>query len=691
MPIRRRRGATLGLVAIVALVVIILGFGIFVLVRILGGGRELAHATDSGVLNVAKLALRQPSKSAFSFSNPDVGTNFALLGEGTSNLNLMVYNRLVAQAALVALNARDENTSQSGQNARKVWTALNDVAQFLRSSHESNQVVGGFFQPLAGLNNLKMLGNHGISMTDNSWSFMRRGGSTNVFVNPAVLATTPSGTMLPVNSSGVPSPGGHRYMAGYTPLVVSLPAIGDSLTFSGVPVGPQDRPHLVSLSQFNQFKDDAFATAVGYPASTLPVNSFMTGSVSREDASRQLAGAVACAIVGCLDSEYEMKIPYGYLVIKNGPSATAPPQEVANARDDIFHFELGLGGGIYSQGTAPSNLFTTEGNLFSEWADHNQNGGPRPDVPHSQAAMNKVDGSAVTVSDLEGITTRQEDVTHCVWSDYDQPMSKTDCLTNLPAFKSAYGRPGSVDNDPGHWRTDGYTAHENFKINVLRSRIGATTCVSVAAPGEQSGVKRFGHGSPYIAPGGPGPNKYNFGHVATPYEYLEMIDSLQGMAYKDVIAGENKCALTSTMTSILKRCQQIKPSYTRQELDALLNSQDLPLGATLYIYASGSNLVMSQTPPSWMVPGTVADGGAASCGEPYRIMGETVNVRFTMFNATAEHFGDGDFNFSPFTKEPEGTCQDAAIWTPSSGYNNLLGELRFQNSCSGGGFFCQPN
>ncbi|MGH9552718.1 MAG: hypothetical protein ACRD3W_25285, partial [Terriglobales bacterium] len=57
MPVRRQHAATLSLVAVAILIVIIVGVCAFFLMKILGGGREVANATDAGALNVAKQSL----------------------------------------------------------------------------------------------------------------------------------------------------------------------------------------------------------------------------------------------------------------------------------------------------------------------------------------------------------------------------------------------------------------------------------------------------------------------------------------------------------------------------------------------------------------------------------------------------------------------------------------------------------
>jgi len=111
--LRRRKGATLGLVAICVLVIIVIGVGVYFLTKILSGGRETANATDAGTLNVSKNAIKTPTVSA-------AGTDFDKLGGDpgappTDQINLLTYNRCVAQAMMVAWNA----STQGGNGQAK--------------------------------------------------------------------------------------------------------------------------------------------------------------------------------------------------------------------------------------------------------------------------------------------------------------------------------------------------------------------------------------------------------------------------------------------------------------------------------------------------------------------------------------------------------------------------------------------
>ena len=54
MNLRHKRGATLGLVAAVALMLVFVGFCIYWVVQMLGGGQQIANATDAGAITAAK-------------------------------------------------------------------------------------------------------------------------------------------------------------------------------------------------------------------------------------------------------------------------------------------------------------------------------------------------------------------------------------------------------------------------------------------------------------------------------------------------------------------------------------------------------------------------------------------------------------------------------------------------------------
>ncbi len=115
-----------------------------------------------------------------------------------------------------------------------------------------------------------------------------------------------------------------------------------TLVFSGVPVNPQDRPHLISGFTFDSAKDPGFMP--GYPAQILPPILSALQVKQRNLTPRHSAVPVASAVVGSLDREYEAGIPNGYIEVRNGPSLQPASTGTAETDLDIFsHALAGLG------------------------------------------------------------------------------------------------------------------------------------------------------------------------------------------------------------------------------------------------------------------------------------------------------------------------------------------------------------
>lgn len=674
MHLKRRRGATLGFVAIIVLVLIMLGVGFFVLMKILGGGREMANSVDAGTLNLAKHAFLEPSKAARDFTNPDVANNFELLGDN-GKLRLENYNRLVAQSMIVALNAKEEGTSSAAANAQRVWTAVNDVARFLRTNHANPAVMGGHFQSLAAANNLKMMGQNGISLNGYDVAYTQRTGSTNVFIDPRLLSTFTAGA-LP-KSTGKKSPTGHEFLAGYSPLSVTLSS--GTLVFSGVPVSPQDRPHLISGFTFDGGKDPAFMP--GYPAAILPPNSFRSAGQTKESHTQTFGGAVASAIVGSLDREYEAAIPNGYIEVTNGPNLPPRSTDTAHTESDIFsHALAGLGIDMtterdwFCRGSDKSvsesdikayntaiNKVPNRDNMFNEmkahfqwsdsvclertieilnmtdnwnartlidrWYDVNKVLDSRSrsymrwkDIPNCQNSKDYIrrgDGSRITNCEDFWAIDREARVL-CKWTNFmpNSAQIGDPCVPMLNNFQRGYGEWGSPEFHQSSGDSS-FTALEKFKTDVLVARKSTQCCSTVNPSSTPSGVKRFQHGINYPAP----LNPHNFGQVVSPKRLLEHIDSAPG--------GDG-CGIGSTLDLLTKRCQQMKPSIVKEDVIRALNTKDLPVDATFYLYVQNGSLIMSEQKPPSAIAGTTPDGEGGTtqvaCGSAYDVMGKLVNT-----------------------------------------------------------------
>jgi len=172
----RRRGATLGLIAVLSLVLAILGIAFFFLVKLVGGHRELERATDSGNLNVAKQSLTSPFLRVFGAPPYDISDSF-ILGEVQKNfsefrdmsngqLDLRVFDRCVGYTFLTAVNASADNYPNPPNplgiaRARQLIQVLNDptngVGVSLARKLKSDPALDVNFASLADANDIQML------------------------------------------------------------------------------------------------------------------------------------------------------------------------------------------------------------------------------------------------------------------------------------------------------------------------------------------------------------------------------------------------------------------------------------------------------------------------------------------------------------------------------------------------------
>jgi hypothetical protein len=234
---RRKRGAALSLVAVTLLIIIVLGVAFYFLTKVLGGGREVANATDAGTLNIAREAMINPMI-------PSEGA-FVLLGLGNNpgKMSLLNYNRAVAQTLLVALNAQDEGTPDALGHAQAVLGQLNAIGNYIKTQLQDSQYMGPYFDNLSGVNSSKMFGGSAVNFQNSTYrtASMKVGQSTNIYFDVASFPKNgqPPASLQVSGNTIVPGVSGMgNYMAGYIPF--SVPGVG---TIYGVPVMPGQNPH----------------------------------------------------------------------------------------------------------------------------------------------------------------------------------------------------------------------------------------------------------------------------------------------------------------------------------------------------------------------------------------------------------------------------------------------------------------
>lgn len=189
--------------------------------------------------------------------------------------------------------------------------------------------------------------------------------------------------------------------------------------------------------------------------------------------------------------------------------------------------------------------------------------------------------------------------------------------------------------------------------------MGSDGCGSAAAPQSCTGLKQFDiHGS-YCLP-------CNFASTGTLTQLLSEAPGAAGLS-----------------DDLTVRMYQIKPTASAAEIASVLNSP-VAFGQVSYIYQQGGpggNLVLSTSPPGFPINAAAQPDGAQRVFDT-----GLVNLNGTIVNVPE---CEGYPNPWDCPAVPA-NGQNKILWTPSSGFNNFLGILRFMNCASGGGDWCCP-
>jgi hypothetical protein len=722
--VRRRNGATLGLVAICMLVLIIIGAACYFIAKILGGGREVANATDAGALQVAKQALKQsiPAPAEFTELQYPMG----------SGITLMTYNRCVAKVMLTAVNASHIGGT-ANSNVSILIAKLNTLGTTLASALASNST----FNSTSSVNQHRMINQlQAVTGSVTVSGFMKTSGATNVFFNTKTIAglTIPNSnsTKKPLNVAGVANPSAF-YMAGYAPIV--LP--GGLGTIYGTPIFPQLTPHLVSLNDFNGSLSD-YGTA--------PPNAFRSDSNLKEQKTNLFTGAVACAIVGAVNQggtagpigngfEFPAALPYGYIEIQNLPANPKPPGYDASAYDSNI-FNNWLSKDTYMMGNQKENsttlVFSHDSSAEQAWFNYANNGGPVPSpdpAPTSnQAVFIQVPGLSIPVQltsanaakYLSQLKNLKNNVCNCyqqLSEAYSNYSLIDTCVPGASAITALSGQ--QFPSNPPPNAQQNFSNVDQVKAQVLTAF--ANKAPKADAPNEPwsltaAPIVNTGLGvyAGYFAGATPTPLPSPTPVMSVPSPYKMPLQTVGNVWQLLNQVGANKvCGTTTTLQDLTLRCQQIQPKTTDAQVISLLQSPgaQLPMasaGSTtptkIYIYLPGGDLSQPLTIGPTTPPGfnsSAPDGlpPAAFPGPPcqynkYYIQDTLVNSRAQSLAAN----GDELVHIAPYTDEqpPVGSAgemyaYDWAHWWPGSGALNNMGRLWFENGAYGSVNFSHIN
>jgi len=388
---RTSTGQTLVLAVVLTMILTIIGIGIFYLTRLLGGDQEAQNYTDAGTLNTAvqevfnAVPLNTIKQGSQVFDEP---TNFSQWNPnapiGTPAIDLFNFDGLVSQAAIVAVNAADENDysgysgshysgKQALTNAQTVAAACNgDIGHrlqlLLASNTSDNNVANNAYKmanPLSLLSwNSKPNLTSMYSQYYNSSDVLQN--ATNAWLDSTILPAEatpkePNGHSHDLDPSltdiirygtdkKYPQDSGLAYsinysqgwyLQGYYPITLSALS---TTPLAGVPVRPNRQPILTSANE---------TSATKIPNSTLgitniPPNAFhLQATATDPDNPYKPSTALqtqAYTIVGIPNNapkpaDLPASIPNGYIKICN-PPGWPPPPNIPDATQTIFSKQL---------------------------------------------------------------------------------------------------------------------------------------------------------------------------------------------------------------------------------------------------------------------------------------------------------------------------------------------------------------
>lgn len=390
MLIRKNEGSTLALTAACTIIIILVAVGLWFLMLMMGGSRELSHATDSGTLNVAKQALISPSAQ---FTNPnskdDIADMNAILGgaaadpNSTPKVNLLTFNRLVGQSLLVAMNAEADGNAAALANARALIDLVEgengnnggkSIGQDLRdklsdASADSNWAKTDF-ESTGGAYSLRMFGNDTqikYQNADFKGLYVSDSPQTNVAVDdiqdnlpfnnfttmgPAFDESKLNRAALPTGAA-VNAPAGStatKVLSGYKPIAFN--AVNRNIY--AVPL--ETSPHLVSLhSNNNAANTIGPGDADALHKTVLPPNAFLNGALGfARTGPKKDFHQLAIATTGTSQAPFSIGIPYGYIVVDNRGADPSFSGLVPNS-DTVFAHELATGISVDQSGYFSTN------------------------------------------------------------------------------------------------------------------------------------------------------------------------------------------------------------------------------------------------------------------------------------------------------------------------------------------------
>lgn len=331
---KKRSRGSLAFGVVLALALMMIGIGFFVLTMYMGGQNETKNATDAGMLNVGKkvadevsVALRPtPNEIIFADVANDITDGEDLLSSLTGGLselkeiNMHRINRVWAKALQIGINAEaadKEGYGGSGkENAQKAFDGAQSISNRLADALNEKDRQYRLFDELATKNSVRMLGTDVTTqaLRGANWqtSFLDRGRESNVTVAPPEYTLPPNFQMpdLVRKSSRKNVSAGAQdlyFLSGYKPIKLA------DRNFWQVPFVYDETPHMVSGTEF------ANNTLKAKPLDgwEKPIPNAFSGEGVAEAKSGKVAGQKAISwVLSNPGQNFRMSIPHSFVRIK---------------------------------------------------------------------------------------------------------------------------------------------------------------------------------------------------------------------------------------------------------------------------------------------------------------------------------------------------------------------------------------
>lgn len=189
---RNERGAALGLVAALTVVLVILGMAFFKLTIFFGAADETRNSTDAGALNAGKhsfdLNVTASSSDERQFEDvADANKQFNL-----TNINRVWAKAMLANANVAAMALSNQSTPQAIIHAEQLYRGANSISNKLADELKNPENFYKNFEEITSGNNVRLAASENsqvAAVKDKDWktAYVDRGEDSNISFDPNQL------------------------------------------------------------------------------------------------------------------------------------------------------------------------------------------------------------------------------------------------------------------------------------------------------------------------------------------------------------------------------------------------------------------------------------------------------------------------------------------------------------------------